>query len=222
MNKISIFYAAVLSLFMLASCKSSNAKENNSQNQNLNKMTTHVENTVNNDSSATLYFAGGCFWGTEHFFKQINGVTATEVGFANGHTENPTYKEVVYNNTGFAETVKVTYNPKVVDLNLLLDLYFLTIDPTSLNRQGNDFGDQYRTGIYYTSEDQLPVIKDRLSAESLKYDKPLVVEVTPIKNFYKAEEYHQDYLDKNPGGYCHINPALFKVAAEANKKSDVK
>lgn len=217
MNILSFFATAVFGLVSMTSC---NGAGNNTE-QALNKTTnkTSIMGTVNtNDSTRTIYFAGGCFWGTEHFFEQINGVTETEVGFANGHTKNPSYHDVVYNNTGFAETVKVTYDPKVVDLNLLLNLYFLTIDPTSLNRQGNDFGTQYRTGIYYTSEDQLPVIEDRVKAESTKYTSPIVVEVTPLKNYYKAEEYHQDYLDKNPGGYCHINPELFKVAAEANRK----
>ena len=168
---------------------------------------------------SVIYFAGGCFWGTEQFFKQVNGVTATEVGFANGHAKNPTYKDVIGKKTGYAETVKVTYDPKKVDLNLLLDLYFLTIDPTSLNKQGNDIGDQYRTGIYYTSAQQLPSINKRIKTEAAKHRKPVVVEVTPLKKYYKAEDYHQDYLENNPGGYCHINPALFKVAKDANKKN---
>ncbi|GGC18585.1 peptide-methionine (R)-S-oxide reductase [Parapedobacter defluvii] len=182
------------------------------------------DNIMNNEQttagSATIYFAGGCFWGTEHFFKQIQGVTATEVGYANGHTENPTYKQVVQDNTGFAETVKVIYDPESVDLNLLLDLYFKSIDPTSLNKQGNDRGTQYRTGIYYTTEEQLPLIKQAVATVAKQYAQPIVVEVTPLKNFYTAEDYHQDYLDKNPGGYCHISPALFELARKANSKKE--
>lgn len=165
-----------------------------------------------------IYFAGGCFWGTEHFFKQINGVVTTSTGYANGNTENPDYKEVSTNKTGFAETVKVTYDPEVVDLKRLLDLYFKTIDPTSFNKQGNDTGTQYRTGIYFTNQAMLPIIRKAVEELSMQYDKPIVVEVEPLKNFYTAEDYHQDYLDKNPGGYCHINPSLFKIAKEANQK----
>lgn len=172
------------------------------------------------DSTSVIYFSGGCFWGTEHFFKQVNGVTATEVGFANGNTENPTYKDVLNKETGYAETVKVTYNPKEVNLNLLLDLYFLTIDPTSLNKQGTDIGDQYRTGIYYTSDQQLPLINDRIKKEATKHSIPVVVEVTALRKYYKAEDFHQDYLGKNPSGYCHINPALFQLAKDANKKNN--
>ncbi len=168
-------------------------------------------------SSDVIYFAGGCFWGTEYFFQQVRGVSGTEVGYANGNTKNPTYEEVVRHNTGFAETVKVTYDPRQVDLNLLLDLYFKAIDPTSLNRQGNDIGTQYRTGIYYTHEDQLPWIQAAVKTVSGYYDKPVVVEVLPLKNFYTAEEYHQDYLVKNPNGYCHISPALFEFARKANE-----
>ena len=102
-----------------------------------------------------IYFAGGCFWGTEHFFKQIEGVLETEVGFANGHTENPTYKEVYTDQTGFAETVYVKYNPDVVSLEFLLNMFFKAIDPTSLNKQGEDEGTRYRTGVYYTSRESV-------------------------------------------------------------------
>ncbi|MBD1424008.1 peptide-methionine (S)-S-oxide reductase MsrA [Sphingobacterium arenae] len=196
----------------------SNSMSNQAErNQGLEEKANVTEMTSSSDSTSIIYFAGGCFWGTEHFFKQVEGVIATEVGFANGRTDNPTYKEVVQKNTGYAETVKVTYDAEKLDLNLLLDLYFLTIDPTSINKQGNDIGDQYRTGIYYTSEQQLPLIRQRIDKEAAKHTRPIAVEVTPLKKYYKAEEYHQDYLDKNPGGYCHINPALFKVAEEANK-----
>lgn len=184
------------------------------------KHSTKNNNTMNNETttagSAIIYFAGGCFWGTEHFFKQITGVTATEVGYANGHVTNPTYEQVVQNNTGFAETVKVAYNPENVDLNRLLDLYFKSIDPTSLNKQGNDRGTQYRTGIYYTQEDQLPLIKQAIATVAKQYTEPIVVEVSPLENFYTAEDYHQDYLDKNPNGYCHISPALFELARKAD------
>lgn len=159
-----------------------------------------------------IYFAGGCFWGTDHFLKQIRGVKSTQVGYANGNIANPTYQQVCTGKTNFAETVKVEYNPQEVPLKLLIDLFFKTIDPTSLNRQGNDKGSQYRTGIYYTDEADLPTIRTAIDELAKEYSKPIVIEVKPLSNFYKAEEYHQDYLDKNPGGYCHINPALFELA----------
>ena len=164
-----------------------------------------------------IYLAGGCFWGTQHFLKQIRGIISTEVGYANGNTENPTYKEVYTDLTGYAETVRVEYDPEQIALSYLLDLYFRTIDPTSLNRQGEDEGTRYRTGIYYTSEDDLPVIGETMERESAKYEAPLAVEVEPLKNFYSAEEYHQDYLDKNPTGYCHIPLALMEEARKANR-----
>ncbi len=162
-----------------------------------------------------IYLAGGCFWGTEHFLKLIEGVEATQVGYANGNIAHPTYQQVCTGKTDFAETVKVQYNPEVVDLPFLIGLYFKTIDPTSLNRQGNDRGTQYRTGIYYTQPDDLPIIKETVDRLAVGYTRPLVVEIKPLKNFYPAETYHQDYLDKNPGGYCHIHPELFELARKA-------
>ncbi|MDD4847974.1 MAG: peptide-methionine (R)-S-oxide reductase MsrB [Bacteroidales bacterium] len=168
--------------------------------------------------TAEIYVAGGCFWGTEHFLKQIHGVIATEVGYANGNTSHPTYQEVCKNNTGHAETVKVLYHPNEVTLTTLLELYFMTIDPTSVNKQGGDCGTQYRTGIFFTDENDLPIIQKAIAVLSEKYAQPIVIEVKPLENFYNAEEYHQDYLDKNEGGYCHINPQLFEIARTANRK----
>ncbi len=165
-----------------------------------------------------IYFAGGCFWGTEHFFKQINGVTTTQVGYANGNIENPTYEQVYTDSTGFAEVVKVAYDPKVVSLEMLLDLFFKTIDPTSLNQQGEDIGTRYRTGIYWVNTEDEKAVTEALSELQKNYEKPIVVENEPLKNFYSGEEYHQDYLDKNPSGYCHINLELFELTKKANLK----
>ena len=165
-----------------------------------------------------IYLAGGCFWGTEHYFKQISGVIATEVGFANGHTENPTYKEVYTDETGYAETVHVSYDPDIVSLGFLLRMFFKAIDPTSLNKQGHDEGTRYRTGIYYTDADDLPVINSIYEEEQASYDSPLVVERCPLERFYTAEEYHQDYLVKNPTGYCHLPLSLFEFARSAREK----
>lgn len=164
-----------------------------------------------------IYFAGGCFWGTEHFFKQINGVVKTETGFANGNTVNPTYAEVYTDTTGYAETVHVTYDADVVSLELLLRMFFVAIDPTSLNKQGHDEGTRYRTGIYYTDAADLPLIEQIYAEEQNKYNEPFVVEKQPLKNFFPADEYHQDYLDKHPDGYCHLPKALFEFARNANK-----
>ena len=162
-----------------------------------------------------IYLAGGCFWGTEHYFKQIEGVVDTEVGFANGHTENPTYKEVYTDETGYAETVHVRYAPDVVSLEFLLHMFFKAIDPTSLNKQGHDEGTRYRTGIYYTDAADLPIINQVYDDEQQHYGQPLVVERRPLERFYTAEEYHQDYLGKNPTGYCHLPQSLFEFARQA-------
>ena len=165
-----------------------------------------------------IYFAGGCFWGTEHYFKQVRGVMSTAVGYANGNTDNPTYEQVYTDLTGYAETVHIVYDPEVVSLTLLLELFFRSIDPTSLNRQGEDCGTRYRTGIYYTSEEDTTTIKEVYSGIERIIGEPLMVEVEPLRNFYAAEEYHQDYLDKNPRGYCHIPFELMIMAREANKE----
>ena len=156
----------------------------------------------------TIYLAGGCFWGVEGYFKRIEGVKGTTCGYANGRTENPSYEDVCRHDTGHAETVKVDFDDEVISLEDLLIYYFRIIDPVSVNKQGNDVGTQYRTGIYYTNESQLPVIKAAIEREQRKYNEKIAVEVLPIENFYSAEEYHQDYLDKNPNGYCHINLSL--------------
>lgn len=166
-----------------------------------------------------IYLAGGCFWGTEHFLKQVPGVIDTETGYANSRVNDPGYRLVCTGTTGAAETVKVVYDPDRVSLPFLLDLYFKTIDPTSLNRQGNDRGTQYRTGIYYTDPADRKVAEEALKGLARRYDTPLAVEVKPLENFYEAEDYHQDYLDNNPSGYCHIDPALFRMARQAHDPS---
>lgn len=164
---------------------------------------------------ATIYLAGGCFWGVEKLLASIRGVTDTEVGYANGLVDSATYREVCTGRTGFAEAVRVEYDPATAPLGFVLELFYRAIDPTSVNRQGNDRGTQYRTGIYYTDPADLPLIRRSLERLQAAYATPLAIEVEPLKNFVPAEEYHQDYLDTNPGGYCHINPALFRLAADA-------
>lgn len=164
-----------------------------------------------------IYMAGGCFWGTEHYLKQIRGVEKTEVGYANGHTDNPTYKEVCTDRTGFAETVQVVYNPEEISLKFLVELYFKAIDPTSVNQQGHDKGTQYRTGVYYVDENDRATIQSVFDEVQKEFDEPLAVELLPLENFYPAEDYHQDYLVKNPEGYCHLPIAMFEFAKQANK-----
>jgi peptide-methionine (S)-S-oxide reductase len=157
-----------------------------------------------------IIFAGGCFWGVEAYFNTIDGVIKTKVGYANGETENPTYKEVCENNTGFAEACYIQYDENKVNLERLLDAYWKVVDPTILNRQGHDVGTQYRTGIYYLDEEALNTILVSKDAEQKKYKDSIVTEIVPLKNFFDAEEYHQKYLDKNPNGYCHISKELLK------------
>lgn len=164
-----------------------------------------------------IYFAGGCFWGIEAYMARVYGVSDAVSGYANGTGTNPTYEEVSQGDRGFAETVKVTYDPKRVSLDDLIAAFFKVIDPTSTNKQGNDIGVQYRTGIYSKNAQDLTVIKAAIAKEQKKYDKPIVTEGLPLSNFYKAEEYHQDYLEKHPNGYCHID--LGKVQ-EVNLKID--
>ena len=172
-----------------------------------------------------IYFAGGCFWGVEHFFKGVDGVTEATPGYANGNIDNPTYEQVYTDKTGFAETVRVRYRPDRVSLETLVRLYFATIDPLSVNQQGHDVGTRYRTGVYYTDPADLPLL-EKLFDEVSKAVIPsasspvipsdseesvsLATELLPLKNFYPAEEYHQSYLDKNPGGYCHLPLKAFR------------
>ncbi len=162
-----------------------------------------------------IYLAGGCFWGTEKYLSSIRGVLSTQVGYANGETQNPTYEEVCHRNTGHAEAVRVVYNPEVVPLTFLLALFYDSIDPVSVNRQGGDSGTQYRTGIYYTHDGDLPVIERSVAQLQARYKQPIAIELAPLRNFSPAEDYHQKYLDKNPGGYCHIPASKFERAAKA-------
>lgn len=179
-----------------------------------------------------IYLAGGCFWGVERFIKNIRGVIKTQVGYANGKTENPSYEDVCRRNTGHAETVQVLFDQTVLPLSFLLFLFFEIIDPTLLNRQGGDEGTQYRTGIYYVDESDAAIIGQSLQTLQTWYGKPILIEHGKLINFYAAEEYHQDYLAKNAGGYCHvslrkirqakdarINPALYPLPDPADLKN---
>jgi len=162
-----------------------------------------VEINVNNLKN--IYYAGGCFWGVEEYFSRIPGVYDVTSGYANGNTANPTYEEVCYMNTGHAETVHVRYDPDIISLKTLTEQFFKIVNPLSLNRQGNDVGSQYRTGVYYTDMSDIAIIQNVFDTEQKKYREAIVTELLPLKNYYMAEEYHQDYLQKNPNGYCHVD-----------------
>lgn len=169
----------------------------------------------NKENVKEIYLAGGCFWGTEKYLSNVNGISKTDVGYANGNTENPTYEEVCHHNTGHAETVRVFYDPQKISLSFILNLYYDVIDPTSINRQGGDTGTQYRTGIYYVDQGDRELIMQSITELQTKYEKPIAIEVLPLSNYYLAEEYHQKYLDKNPNGYCHIRSDKFEKAKNA-------
>lgn len=161
-----------------------------------------------------IWLAGGCFWGVEAYFARLEGVLRTSVGYANGSSANPSYEEI--SATGHTETVQVTYDPARITLEELLEHFFKIVDPTSKNRQGPDRGVQYRTGIYSCAPDDLRVAREVAAQVQEKYKEPVVTEVQLLKHYYLAEEYHQRYLEKNPGGYCHIalsSPPLKKGAA---------
>lgn len=159
-----------------------------------------------------IYFAGGCFWGTEHYMKQLPGVQDTEVGYANSVLANPTYEQVCQGTTHAAETVRVRYNELIISLRELVRLYFRSIDPLALNRQGNDTGTQYRTGIYFTDAADEAVIRAEWDTLATQLNATPAVEVQPLDNFYPAEPRHQDYLENNPTGYCHLDFSLFEEA----------
>ncbi|MBQ8135923.1 MAG: peptide-methionine (S)-S-oxide reductase MsrA [Clostridia bacterium] len=157
------------------------------------------------NSEKTICLAGGCFWGCQKYFDLIPGVVKTTVGYANGHTPNPKYAQVKRHETGHAESVMISYQPHVLPLSALLQKYFAVIDPVSVNRQGEDEGDQYRTGIYWTDGEDRETVLSALRDLQTKYAQPLAVEAEPLRCFYEAEEEHQKYLEKHPDGYCHIH-----------------
>ena len=153
-----------------------------------------------------IILAGGCFWGVEGYFKKLNGVIDTEVGYANGKSDEASYEGL--SKTGHAEALKIIYDSNKITLLEIYDHFFRIIDPTLLNRQGNDIGKQYRTGIYSNDEEDLKLARIYIEDKESEYDKPIVAEVEKLENYIKAEDYHQDYLGKNPGGYCHIDLSL--------------
>ncbi len=177
-----------------------------------------AQSTLGGKDMKTIYVAGGCFWGVEKYIAAVHGVVGTEVGYANGTTKSPTYEDVCTDQTGYAEAVKVDYDPTVAPLPFLLDLFYDAVDPTSVNRQGNDVGRQYRTGIYYTDPADQAVVERSLELLQKKFAEPIAIESGPLTSYTRAEDYHQDYLVKHPDGYCHIPRRLFEEAAAARPK----
>lgn len=164
-----------------------------------------------------IWLAGGCFWGTQEYLSGMGGIVHTSVGYANGNTPFPTYEAVCSHATGYVEAVHAVYDPNLISLRFLLELYFQSVNPTSVNRQSGDVGVQYRTGIYYLNNGDLPVIRSAIDKLARGIKKPVAIEVEPLQNYYLAEEYHQDYLRKNPGGYCHISLSLISFARTARE-----
>ncbi|MDR2108334.1 MAG: peptide-methionine (S)-S-oxide reductase MsrA, partial [Coriobacteriales bacterium] len=158
----------------------------------------------------TIYLAGGCFWGVQHYLELIPGVVETCVGYANGSLPDPSYEQVCTGTSGHAETVEVRYDSQRLSLDDLLWLFYEIIDPLAKDRQGNDVGPQYRGGIYYIDATDKPTIERSLAELQDHLSAPLAVELASLTSFYAAEDYHQDYLNKHPGGYCHIPPERFE------------
>jgi len=165
-----------------------------------------------------IVIAGGCFWGVEAYFKRLKGVIDTNVGYVNGNIENPKYEDLKAKRATHAEAVEIYYDERIISLEKILEHMFRFIDPTSLNKQGIDEGIQYRTGVYYKDISDYQIIKKFIDIQNQKYNGKVVVEVEEEKGFYLAEDYHQDYLDKNPNGYCHVNLNLIK---DEEKKEEV-
>jgi len=204
----SIAWLAVLLIFVglvLAACSAVNVNAGNNEKENEKVMGLFSKKTVaktglpanpnadidySNITAKEIYLAGGCFWGLEAYMARVYGVVDVVSGYANGRTENPSYEDLIYKNSGHAETVKVVYDPDRVDIDTLLKYYFKVIDPTSVNKQGNDRGEQYRTGIYYLQDDARPIIDQNINGIKLKFDKHIVIEVEPLEHFYLADNYH--------------------------------
>lgn len=163
-----------------------------------------------------IVLAGGCFWGVEAYYKQLRGVLETNVGYANGNFDNPSYEDLLSKRATHVEAVEIYYDEKEINLVQILEHLFRFIDPTSINRQGNDIGVQYRTGVYYQDLEDKRIIEDFIKAKNKEYNNQISVEVLVEEGFFLAEEYHQDYLDKNPNGYCHVD---FSLIRENEKKS---
>ena len=164
------------------------------------------------------YLAGGCFWGVEHYLSLIPGVHETTVGYANSDISDPSYEDLKAHRSLASECVEVVYDEEMISLEEILSLFFEIIDPTILDQQGHDVGHQYRTGIYYENGEDRLIEEEALKKLQEQYDKAVVTELLPLENFTVAEDYHQDYLVKNPQGYCHVDLRMFQRAKNYKKQ----
>jgi peptide-methionine (S)-S-oxide reductase len=207
MNKMKIFFLFTTLLFTISSCKESTSQD---QKKETVKMNQTDEGKLN-----VATFGSGCFWCSEAIFERVKGVTTVVSGYTGGNIPNPTYEAVCSGKTGHAEVIQITYDPKIVSYDELLEIFWKTHDPTTLNRQGADIGTQYRSVIFYNDEDQknkAENYKSELTKASIWKD-PIVTEISPLKKFYPAEKYHQDYYEQNSNqGYCSfvITPKIEK------------
>ncbi|RAZ66490.1 peptide-methionine (R)-S-oxide reductase MsrB [Planococcus maitriensis] len=201
------FLPVLLLLLLLAGCSSEAVSDSSTASSSESRFPDNPNEELEFDTEnlEDIWFAGGCFWGVEAYMARIYGVYDVTSGYAGGTIEDPTYEEVLTGDTGYAETVHLRYDPERVSLEELLDRYFLIIDPTLVDQQGNDRGNQYRTAIFYNDPAAVSTIDKAIAEEQQKYEKPIVTEVEPLRNYYLAENYHQDYLEKNPDGYCHVD-----------------
>lgn len=167
----------------------------------------------------SIVFAGGCFWGVEHYFKMVKGVRNTVVGYINGVYKFPTYDMVLTGITGHAEACKIEYDPDETNILILLEHFFFIIDPTSLNKQGADKGTQYRSGVYCYDEGEVKLTKEYIKIIQDCYNEPIVVEAKMAQEFWEAEEYHQNYLEVNPNGYCHITSYKYKLVNKVDENA---
>lgn len=212
---ISILFVAIV-LYLTTNTFSHSKSHVSDKTKNSNKKGNDKMKHYNETEVKEIYLAGGCFWGLEAYMQKLNGVEDAISGYANGKTENPSYYDLKA--SGHAETVKVIYKPEIINLEDILAHYLRVVNPVSINKQGNDVGTQYRTGIYYTDEADKATIDNVLAKEQTKHNKPIAIENEPLKHFFEAEEYHQDYLEKNPGGYCHIDLSLADKPLETGKE----
>ena len=193
---LNIIFSIILLAVVLIGCKESNSEMKNEENKTMNEQTTNLE---------TATFGSGCFWCTEAIFERVTGVVSVVSGYSGGRVDNPTYKEVCDGTTGHAECTQITFDLAIVSYDELLEIFWKTHDPTTLNRQGNDVGTQYRSVIFYHNDEQKQkseYYKKKLTDEKI-WDKPIVTEITKFDKFYPAEDYHQEYYDNNPNqGYC--------------------
>ena len=220
-RKVLLSLAIILTALLAAACMSSSAKNISSQKSDVPLPEEIIQKNHPITGEAEIYLAGGCFWGTEFLMRNVAGVTSVEVGYANGPTRNPNYRQVC-KGSGHAESAHVIYNKSVISLPKLLKIYYKSIDPTRVNHQGNDVGINYRTGIYFSDPADESIIKESLLELQSKHKKDIVVECMPIKNFYRAEENHQEYLIKNPNGYCHVAPGVIDEQAKAKAAHEFK